>query len=159
MAQSVEVPFSPGNRVPPRLSGPGHKIRTSRPVFVVLALAVLSAGALVLFLFNPSDGGFYPFCAFYRSTGLLCPGCGSLRATHLLLHGHIVGALHFNVLFVLSLPFLGWFVLRCIVARLRNQSLPNLNFSRGWYWSAFALLLLFGIARNLPFAHGLWLAP
>ena len=155
MARSVEVPFPPGSRVPPRLS----EIRTSRPLFAVLAVTVLSGAALVLFLFNPSDGGFYPFCAFYRSTGLLCPGCRSLRATHLLLHGDIIGALHFNVLFVLSLPLLGWFTLRYIFARLRNQPLPNLNFSRGWYWSAFVLLVLFGIARNLPFAHRLWLAP
>src|SRR5262245_36358819 len=89
--------------IPPQLGAPTNR----RPAFVAL-LAILGSAA-VLFWFNPAQSGFYPTCYFHSWTGLLCPGCGSLRAMHQLLHGDIVAAMHFNVLFVLSLPIAAWF--------------------------------------------------
>jgi ABC-type amino acid transport system permease subunit len=39
-------------------------------------------------------------------TGLKCPGCGSQRAIHSLLHFDFVQAFRYNALLVLSLPLL-----------------------------------------------------
>jgi len=39
-------------------------------------------------------------------TGFDCPGCGSQRAIYCILHGQLLQAVHFNLLLVLSLPFL-----------------------------------------------------
>ena len=47
--------------------------------FSAKLLAILVSLA-VLFQFNPAQFGFYPVCFFHKSTGLLCPACGSLRA-------------------------------------------------------------------------------
>jgi hypothetical protein len=121
-------------------------------------LMALAAGLVVLFRFNPGESGFYPFCFFHRATGLLCPGCGALRAMHQLLHGHLAAALRLNALFVLSLPLLVWCA-ACFVRaafRARPVSLPA---HPAWYWSAFVVVVLFGILRNLPSAHLAWLAP
>src|SRR5690554_8210264 len=42
----------------------------------------------------------------YYFTGFYCPGCGSQRAIHLLLHGDIIGAFRFNPLMVLTIPIM-----------------------------------------------------
>ncbi len=77
--------------------------------------AILCAGALVLvyFTFDPSEGKLFPKCPFLLLTGYQCPGCGSQRAIHCLLHGDIIGAWRYNAFLVLCLPIiatmlLGW---------------------------------------------------
>jgi hypothetical protein len=112
----------------------------------------------VLYFFNPAESAFYPGCVFYKTTGLLCPGCGSLRALHQLLHGHILAALRFNALLVFSVPFTAalcaWYVCR----RLQSQPFA-LNLKPAWLWLGFAALLLFGVLRNLPLGRAYGLAP
>jgi hypothetical protein len=109
----------------------------------------LVALVLVLFWFDPSRYGFYPTCLFHQTTGLLCPACGSLRAIHQLLNGHLDAAFHFNPVLVLSLPlcacFMGFYALR----RFRHQPV-NLALSAKWIWLLAAVVLAFSIWRNLP---------
>jgi hypothetical protein len=115
----------------------------------LLALPTLFGGLAILYCFNPAQFGFYPRCALYESTGLLCPGCGTLRACHELLHGHVAAAFQLNALFVLSLPFFAWLGFRLIVDQLQHRP-SSLVVRPFWLWLGFAVLLLFGIARNLP---------
>ena len=123
----------------------------------IVALVCLAAG-LVLFAFDPAHHAFYPVCTFYRTTGLLCPGCGSLRALHQLLHGHWRAALHDNLLLIASLPLAGWFILHSVVAGTRHQPwCPEIR--PRWLWVALVVVILFGVLRNLPFAQRFWLAP
>jgi hypothetical protein len=138
--------------VPPRL-------RTATGNWLWIAVLEFSAAAgVALFWFDPAHYSFYPFCIFHRTTGLLCPGCGALRATHQLLHGQVAAALHFNALFVLMLPVAGWFAARFVLGRLRNQ--PQAPAIRpAWLWCGLAATILFGVLRNLPFAQVAWLAP
>jgi hypothetical protein len=125
--------------------------------FLFLTSVALCATA-VLFLFDPSQSAFYPFCLFHRTTGLLCPGCGSLRALHHLLHGRLGTALHYNVLLISSLPWLAWFGARVAWARIHHEPAP-VPIRPSWLWAAFVVLVIFSILRNFPFAHGAWLAP
>ena len=79
----------------------------------VLAIwGLLVAGAVYVFSFEPGKTGFFPLCPFRLLTGLTCPGCGSTRAMHQLLHGHIQAAFMLNPLFVIALPFLFYALLR-----------------------------------------------
>ena len=55
---------------------------------------------------DPETGVLFPKCPFFALTGLQCPGCGSQRAIHDLLHGHPGEALRHNALLVASIPFL-----------------------------------------------------
>ncbi len=103
----------------------------------------------VLFFFDPSNYGFYPICLFYKTTGLLCPGCGCLRALHHLLHGRVATAFHFNPLLIISLPFLLWFGVVCATRTIRNE--PMLNAISGkWVWLIVGIGLAVSIWRNLP---------
>ncbi len=119
-----------------------------------VAPLVAAIGALaVLYLFSPEQHSFYPKCIFFTLTGMTCPGCGALRATHHLLHGQFASAFHFNPLAVISFPFLvGAFVAYAFhVVRGRDFSPERLAMPR-WIWGGFAAGILFAIARNLPFA-------
>ena len=154
MVSQISAMNATDNRVPPRYRE--QKAVGVAPL-LLFSLGILTAG-LILFLFNPAQSGFYPFCVFYKTTGLLCPGCGSLRAMHQLLHGHFVAALHFNAFVILSLPFFAYIAARLALAKLNDRP-ANIIIPPAWLWCGMALLLAFAILRNLPFAHVIWLAP
>jgi hypothetical protein len=141
-------------RIPPRIgetqSWTGH--------WLILSYAVLVACVAVLYFFNPAEHGFYPSCLFYKTTGLLCPGCGTLRAVHQLLHGQIEAAFRFNALIISSLPLVA---LGCVQAmRYRAAKKPGLAWIRpNLLWAGMVILIAFGILRNLPGASHFFLAP
>ncbi len=104
---------------------------------------------LLLFLCDPARVPIYPICPFHRVTGLDCPGCGSLRAVHQLLHGNLRAALHFNAIFVLSLPLFAWLGFRFL--RSRTVAGPPKPAVRPvWLWVYLAAWIAFGVLRNLP---------
>ncbi|MBK9761215.1 MAG: DUF2752 domain-containing protein [Flavobacteriales bacterium] len=111
-----------------------------RTFTVLVAATVL---ACIFYSFDPSQGGFLA-CPFHYFTGLLCPGCGSQRGLHDLLHGRFGDAFGHNALLVVSIPLL---VLQWVVGRfLAGRALDTNNYVvYGW------LVLVVGwwIARNL----------
>jgi hypothetical protein len=129
-----------------------------RPLSLVLLTLGAIAMAAILFAFNPALGLFYPACTFYQTTGLLCPGCGSLRAMHQLLHGHLREALHLNVLLIFSLPLIGWHTMRFAFFAFKGRP-TSLYIPPFWLWFGLGVFIVFGVLRNLPFAQVAWLAP
>ncbi len=119
-------------------------------VCFLTVLAVAAALAGVLFFFNPAEHGFFPRCFFRVLTGWDCPGCGGLRATHQLLHGNLRSAFALNPLLVLALPLAGFFGARFLLARLTGQKFPQPFQSARWIWVAAAVVVAFGVMRNLP---------
>lgn len=105
---------------------------------VVLSLAHL-------YYHDPEKGGFLS-CPFRLLTGLLCPGCGSQRALHDLLHLRLPEAFAHNALLVLSVPLLGvqWgFGLVFPTAKPLS--------ARNWVVLSWGILvILWGVVRNLP---------
>ena len=140
----------------PTFSQPNTK--TARWVAAALAIAPL-AGAVVLFVFNPTEAWFYPFCVFHRITGLHCPGCGALRAGHALLHGRLMDALSYNLFVMLSLPLIGYEWLSMVSHAVRGRRLPPLPLRASWVWGLVIAIAVFTVLRNLPFAPFSWLAP
>ena len=128
------------------------------PLGTISGLLIFLGAATVLFFFEPGAYRFYPRCLFYQTTGLLCPGCGSLRATHQLLHGHIAAALRLNALLVTAIPVGSWVVVRSFL-RAKDNSIARLDLRPAWLWAGLAITLLFGLLRNFPFAHAIWFAP
>lgn len=68
----------------------------------------IATGLLLLLYwsYNPATYSFFPKCPFLSVTGFQCPGCGSQRALHCLLHFDFITALHYNPLLVVMLPYL-----------------------------------------------------
>jgi hypothetical protein len=120
---------------------------------------VCAAIAVVLFEFNPSHYGFYPRCWLYTTTGIYCPGCGSLRAMHQLTHGHLAAALRCNLLLTLSVPFVAIFAIRCAWCWTAGKPLPSMAIRPGWIMALAVILILFTILRNIHVAPFTYLAP
>jgi hypothetical protein len=124
------------------------RTRESAALRVFSAAVVLAAFAFLLFRCDPGTSVLFPPCPFHSLTGLHCPGCGSLRAAHSLLHGRILEALDSNPLFVLSVPVLGALVIR------RTWRY------RVWVpWAALWVLVSYGVLRNVPLWPFFLLAP
>ncbi|MEE1348254.1 MAG: DUF2752 domain-containing protein, partial [Bacteroidales bacterium] len=73
-------------------------------------------------MFDPARSGLFPHCPFLMMTGFKCPGCGSQRAIHSLLHLDFATAFRYNAMLVLSLPF----VLLCLFAAVCRVKLQRL---------------------------------
>ncbi len=125
--------------------------------FALLALLAAAAG-LVLFCFDPRQYHFYPVCFFHQATGLLCPGCGALRALHQLLHGHLAAAFRLNPVLVVSLPLLSWLGVGYVLRKAANQP-ASLPLRPLWLWLLLAAVLVVSVLRNLPGAPFALLRP
>jgi hypothetical protein len=115
---------------------------------VFSVVVVIAAAVAVLFLVNPVDAWFLPACQFHRLTGLHCPGCGMTRATHQLLHGHVLTALRMNAVFTLAIPLVAGIGLWRLAARPEQRPAWKPIYT----WLIIGALIAFGILRNIP-AH------
>ena len=138
---------------------------TARRLRLLLALGgllIVATGAAALFTFNPAGSRLFPPCPFHAATGLYCPGCGSTRAAHHLLHGRVATAFDFNALMVVSLPFLacaGALGALRLAGRTPRRPPVSQRLPAWAVWALLAAVLLFGILRNLPYKPVRWMAP
>ncbi len=77
-----------------------------KKLYIFFGIITSIAFLLCYYLFNPAVYSFFPQCPFHKLTGLDCPGCGSQRAIHCLLNGNLIKAMDYNLMLVISLPFL-----------------------------------------------------
>lgn len=129
---------------------PGTESRTRLKGWYFLAVPIVLAAVLILFYFNPAQNGFYPRCLLKASTGIDCPGCGALRASHQLLNGNISTAFSLNPLMVILLPIAGIFVLNRLVRMARGRPLFELKLPAYLIWVLLAVVIVFTVLRNLP---------
>ena len=107
----------------------------------------------------PATSTLFPPCPFHYLTGWYCPGCGSLRAIHQLLHGNVRAAWAMNPLSVVLFPFLAYGLAREAISYGTGRPLPQFAAPGAWIRALCALIVLFGIVRNLPFHPFDLLAP
>lgn len=125
-----------------------------------LAVAGASAAACTLLvLVDPNQPGVYPTCPFLALTGRWCPGCGSLRGLRALLTGAPGAALGLNALMVLALPYLAYSSLAWASPLLGGPRLRPVQLSARATWAVLGVVLVFWLARNLPWAPFVALAP
>jgi hypothetical protein len=118
----------------------------------------LLAVSVLLHLRDPHRGGSWGYCPWLMLTGTYCPGCGGLRAVNDLTDGNVAGAASSNLLFVGSLPLLGFLYVRWVVDAWRGVRRP-VSTRRALIYAGvvLAVALMFTVLRNLP--AGAWLAP
>jgi hypothetical protein len=122
-------------------------------LFPSLVAAGCAVAGGVVFAVDPETPGHYPTCPFLALTGWYCPGCGTTRALHALLHGNVAQAFAYNSVAFIAVPVLAWSLVRSLrdwqrgpraePAGLRhNPAVPP----------ALVLLLLvaYWVLRNIP---------
>ncbi len=115
------------------------------PASAFVAAGIVSVGLLVyLHQVDPSEGG-YPACPLHATTGLLCPGCGSLRALHDLLHLRIQEAFLHNALIVVAPPLLVAHLLWRGLRKTRESGALDKALLLGWL----LVILGWGVIRNV----------
>lgn len=114
---------------------------------LLVSIAVLAAAALY-FIFDPAVSKWAPKCAFKSLTGWECPGCGSQRMIHALLHGDFTAAWHANAILLCLLPLL-ILMLFAAYTRTRYPRLYALLNSMPVIIAVSAILVGWGIIRNL----------
>lgn len=130
-----------------------------RPYRAAAGAALVALVAALLYVFPPVEGGVYPSCPSRLFTGLHCPGCGTLRGLHALLHGDPIQAAAFNVLSLIALPFLLIRGSLWIWATAIGRPDPSPRLPAWMIWLIFGAIVLFAVLRNLPVAPFDRLAP
>jgi hypothetical protein len=128
---------------------------TRRP-WTLLALSGV-AGAFALRATASWWAGALPGCAVLEWTGLHCPGCGGTRCATRLFQGDLAGALAMNAAVVL-VATAGIAVVAAAVWR-EWQGRPARGVPPWLAWSLAGFLLVFSVARNLPWWPFTLLAP
>ena len=119
-----------------------EKWRTTRIVTVIFS------GILLYGFFDPVYIPIFPRCPFYVATGFQCPGCGSQRALHYLLHGNFGTAWHYNAGLLVAVVLLAFI---CISSWMQDHFPQAYRISRHRFFS-YGVLFLFcfwWIFRNL----------
>lgn len=113
--------------------------------------AAMTAGSALVWYFDPTSSRFMPPCPLLATTGYACPGCGLTRGFHALFHGDIVGALDFNALIPIFVLIFVYLYLSLFLVAVRGRAFPKWTLSLPAIWGFLGFLLIFGIARNLPY--------
>ena len=117
---------------------PAVSRRTKKIAVAVIITATLFVGICLYGYFDPEQSRWFPKCLFLTLTGWKCPGCGTARALHAALHGRFADALRFNAALPAALALLALCVAR-----------PRLARRPAFAWTVLALVLAWGVARNL----------
>lgn len=119
-----------------------------RTLVIVVVLAVALVLAVIYYALDPSSSAVFPHCTFLAVTGYKCPGCGSQRAIHALLHGDVADAFRYNALLLIAIPWIGL----CLYAESRRTRNPRL-YARlnapALIWTFLAVVLLWWLQRNI----------
>lgn len=110
----------------------------------ILVIAVIICVGVAYYFIDPVMHKWVPKCPFMLLTGWKCPGCGSQRAIHALVHGNIIEVFRQNALFI---PF-ALYVLAVIVSKLKPNVYDKLTGNVAvWIWVS--ITVLFWISRNI----------
>jgi len=126
-----------------------------------IGILVLMAVLFYFYINDPSDKeSVYISCTFKNLTGWDCAGCGGQRSLHHLLHLDFAKAIQYNALLVVLAPYflvLIFFVIRDFIY---GTGYPKSFWFSGKMALIFVvLILLYTVARNLPYYPFTLLAP
>jgi len=116
---------------------------------IIIGLAIFTAGS-IYFLYSPEESVYFPQCPFHRLTGLDCPGCGSQRAIHNLLHFQLQDAFISNPLLVMAIPYITVGIyFEYFGGKERFPGVRKILFGRVAIIMVFVIIILFWVVRNI----------
>ncbi|MCF6348701.1 MAG: DUF2752 domain-containing protein [Flavobacteriaceae bacterium] len=122
-------------------------------------LLLFGVVAFFYFMINPSEVDFLLQCPLYKTTGVYCPGCGSQRAIHHLLHLNFIKAATNNILLLLGLLSVAYHYGILFVNRYFNKNYKSIFNNTKSLLIILIIIILFWILRNIPHYPFTLLAP
>lgn len=123
-------------------------MRDKRIVWAAAFAVILALLACVYFFVDPMEVRWMPKCLWKVATGTDCPGCGSQRMVHALMHGDLRAAWQANAYALCMLPLISG-MLWLEFSRDRYPRLYGFVHSHVVIWSLAASVFLWWIGRNL----------
>lgn len=114
----------------------------------IVGIILLLGAGLLYYTYNPESTAIFPRCPFLVLTDLKCPGCGSQRALHALLHLDVADAFRYNAMLVLSLPII-FLLLYAEAVRTKRPAFYARIQRPAFIWVYFAAVILWMVARNV----------
>lgn len=120
----------------------------TRRTVLITAACIAAAGLTVLYSTVDPSTNLYPRCSFKMLTGLSCPGCGSQRALHALLNGHLAEAFRFNALFIVEIPLIA-LLLGLRYSGKRGSRLRHVLGTQTFILLILATIIIWTVVRNI----------
>ena len=113
---------------------------------MLMTLGIVAVAVAAVALADPATSSIFPPCLWRATTGWLCPGCGSARALHALVHGRVIDAVGFNPLAVAAIPIVG-----LAVGDVSGATRDAITYRvKAWHLRLLvAVVIGFGILRNV----------
>lgn len=123
---------------------------TKHTLLIIGIIILLAIVGSIYFLFSPEEASFFPQCPFHRLTGWDCPGCGSQRAVHHLLHLQVKDAFMSNPLLIVIIPYLAiGLYFEYLGGKKRFPEVSKALFGKKAAIIIIVLIILFWIGRNI----------
>ena len=119
-----------------------------RSLVITVVIVLLLVFGFIYYAIDPATSTVFPRCTFLTLTGYKCPGCGSQRAIHALLNGDIKGALGYNAMLIVAIP---WIAL-CLFAEGQRTRRPRLYERLNaplLFWLFLVAVLAWWLLRNI----------
>lgn len=130
-------------------------IKLQEMKFLKISLISIVVGAFLYYYYNFSpvtESSKFLSCPSKMIFGLNCPGCGSQRMIHSLLHFRFSEAFGYNPLLFLVLPFVLILTFQFVSNTFFNTNYRiKLLYNNKFVWSLFAVLLVYMVLRNMDF--------
>ena len=115
----------------------------------IIGFFILGAGIYYFYQHDPAQSEtVFILCVTKNISGIDCPGCGSQRAFHELLHGNFIKAAKLNLTIYFYIPLLLFLFLKIALKPFRID-LPDLLITTKRLMLILFFLLLFTVLRNL----------
>ena len=118
-------------------------------ILSIIGFFILGAGIYYFYQNDPAQSEtVFILCVTKNISGIDCPGCGSQRAFHELLHGNFIKAAKLNLTIYFFTPLLLFLFLKTVLKPFRID-LPDLLITTKRLMLILFFLLLFTVLRNL----------
>lgn len=117
-------------------------------LWAVAVTSVMVILAVVYFFIDPMEVRWMPKCIWKVATGTDCPGCGSQRMAHAIMHGDLRGAWRANAYALCMLPLMAM-LLWLEIFRARHSRLYRMVHSPAVVGGLAASVLVWWIVRNV----------
>lgn len=118
-------------------------------ILSIIGFFILGGGIYYFYQNDPVQSEtVFILCVTKNISGVDCPGCGSQRAFHELLHGNFIKAAKLNLTIYFFTPLLLFLFLKTVLKPFRID-LPDLLITTKRLMLILFFLLLFTVLRNL----------
>ncbi|MDR1594877.1 MAG: DUF2752 domain-containing protein [Prevotellaceae bacterium] len=118
---------------------------------IVISAVILTVGIMIVYgIFDPETTDFFPPCLFHKLTGFECPGCGTQRAVHSLLHLKVKQAFFYNSALFFAIPLVGLLIyFEYFGGQTRFQKLYRFLSGTKFITGLLVIIIIYWIGRNI----------